>query len=245
MAKRWRQYSYADQQNYLRKVRIILIWVFAFFVIYTIVSNLVVSNRVVENNTMGPGILQGERFVFFSFTVQHMFRDRNEGSLPFQRGQVVLVDRNAGNRPIPRTILDWAVRFFTLQRYSLFPKEDTLFIKRVIGLPGDTISMNNYVIRIKPSGEAYEYTEFEITKNDYIPELPQLSPQLGGMDEWDESIPFSGFMDSITLGNEECFVLSDDRSVTNDSRTWGPVSADSITARALVRYWPLTRIEKM
>ena len=236
MAKRWRQYSYADQQNYFRKIRIFLTWFFAFFVLHALVSGLVVSNRVVENNTMQPGILAGERFVFFSFTVQHLFRDRAEGSLPFRRGQVVLVDRDAGNRPVVRVIFDWVVRFFTLQRYSLFPKDDTLYIKRVVGLPGDTISMNNFMIRIKPAGQEYEYTEFELTEQDYVPELPQYSPQ------WDESIPFSGFMDSVILGKEECFVLSDDRSVTNDSRTWGPVPSDSIIARVLVRYWPLTRI---
>ena len=236
MAKRWRQYSYADQQNYLRKIRIVLIWLLAFFIIHTLVSGLAVSNRVVENNTMRPGILPGERFVFLSFTVQHMFRDRNEGSLPFQRGQIVLVNRNTEKKPILRTVLDFAVRFFSLQRYSLFSKEDNLYVKRVIGLPGDTVSMNNYVVRIKPAGENYEYTEFELTDLDYTPELPQSS-QL-----WDESIPFSGFMDSIVLGKEQCFVLSDDRIVTNDSRTWGPIPADTIIARALARYWPLTRL---
>ena len=236
MARR-RQQSYTDQQNYLRKVRIVLAWIISFFVIHTLVSGLLVSNRVVENTTMKPGLLPGERFVFFSFTLQHLFRDRNEGNLPFlRRGQIVLVDRSAGKRPLPRMFADSFVRFFTLQRYTLFPKEDTLFVKRVLGLPGDTISMNNYVIRIKPAGEDYEYTEFEMAERDYTPELPQVSLQ------WDESIPFSGFMDSITLGKEECFVLSDDRSVTNDSRTWGPVPADSIAARVLVRYWPLTRL---
>jgi signal peptidase I len=235
MAKRWRPYSYSEQKNYLRRVRIIIIWVLAFFVFHTVVSGLLVSNRVVENTTMKPGILPGERLVFFSFTLQHLFRDRDAGNLPFRRGQVVLVDRSDG-KPFFRTIVDGAVRFFTFQRYSLFPKEDTLFVKRVVGLPGDTVSMNNYVIRIKPAGENYEYTEFELAERDYIPELPRVSPL------WDESIPFSGSMDSIILGKEECFVLSDDRSVTNDSRTWGPVPAASITARALVRYWPLTRL---
>ncbi|MCL1929039.1 MAG: signal peptidase I [Treponema sp.] len=236
MAKRWRQYSYADQQNYLRKIRIVSIWIFSFFIIHTLVSGLVVSNRAVENNTMRPGILPGERFVFLSFAVQHMFRTGNEGYLPFQRGQIVLVDRNTGKKPVFRTALDFTVRFFSLQRYSLFPKEDNLYVKRVIGLPGDTISMNNYVMRIKPASDTYEFTEFELSTLDYTPELPQLSLL------WDESIPFSGFMDSIVLGKDECFVLSDDRSVTNDSRTWGPVPANTITARALVRYWPLTRL---
>jgi signal peptidase I len=99
--------------------------------------------------------------------------------------------------------------------------------------------MSNYVIRVKPAGENYELTEFELAEKDYVPELPQVSLQ------WDESIPFSGSMDSITLKAEECFVLSDDRSITNDSRTWGPVTADSITGKALVRYWPLTRFGQL
>jgi signal peptidase I len=241
MAKRWRQYSYTAQKSYLRRLRIILTWVFAFFVIYTVISGLFVSNRVLENNTMRPGLLPGDRFVFLSFVFQHMFRDRSQGNLPFHRGQVVLVDRTAVNRPVVKTVLDGLVRFCTLQRLSLFPKEDTLFIKRVIGLPGDTITMNNYVVRVKPAG-SYELTEFEwaaAVDLSYIPELPQVSPQ------WDESIPFSGSMDSITLKEEECFVLSDDRSITNDSRTWGPVPADSITGKALIRYWPLTRLGQL
>ncbi|MDR0448019.1 MAG: signal peptidase I [Treponema sp.] len=237
MAKRWRQYSYADQQNYLRWIRIIFIWLFVFFIIHTAVSGLLVSNRIIENTTMKPGLLPGDRFVFFSFVPQHMFRDKNEGNLPFRRGQIVLVDRSVGKgKPVLQTVFDWFVRFFTLQRYSLFPKDDILFVKRVVGLPGDTVSMSNYIIRVIPAGENYEYTEFELAERDYIPELPQQSLQ------WDESIPFSGSMDSMVLQKEQCFVISDDRSVTNDSRTWGPVPADSIIARVLVRYWPLTRL---
>jgi signal peptidase I len=236
MANRWRQYSYADQQNYLRRLRIVLVWLFSFFLVYTIISSLIISNRVLESNAMRPGFEAGDRCLFLSFTFQHLIRDRIEGSLPFRRGQVVLVDRTIGkSRPFFRIISDGFVRFFTLQRYSLFPKEDTLFVKRVIGLPGDTISMENYVLRIKPAGDQYEYTEFELAENDYTPNRPQVSPL------WDESIPFSGSMDSIILGHEECFVLSDDRSITNDSRTWGPVPANSITGRALLRYWPVTR----
>ncbi|MDR2551805.1 MAG: signal peptidase I [Treponema sp.] len=239
MANRWRQYSYVAQKNYLRRIQIVLAWVFVFLVIHSLITGFFVSNRALENNAMKPGLVEGDRFVFSSFTLHHMFRDRNEGNLPFRRGQVVLVDRAAGPvRHVPNLFFDAVVRFFTLQRISLFPREDTVFVKRIIGLPGDTVSMNNYVVRVKPAGEIYEYTEFELAERDYDPELPQVSPR------WDESIPFSGAMGSITLKEEECFVLSDDRSVTNDSRTWGPIPADSITGRALLRYWPPTRLGK-
>jgi signal peptidase I len=137
---------------------------------------------------------------------------------------------------VVNTVLDGVVRFCTLQRISLFPKEDTIFVKRVIALPGDTVSLNNFVVRVKPAGENYEYTESELSDRDYVPGIPQVSLL------WDESIPFSSSMEPVTLKADECFVLSDDRSNTNDSRSWGPVPASSIAGRALVRYWPLTRI---
>jgi signal peptidase I len=46
----------------------------------------------------------------------------------------------------------------------------------------------------------------------------------------------------MVLGEGEYFVLSDDRSNTNDSRTWGAVPIDFIAGKALFRYWPVTRL---
>jgi signal peptidase I len=184
---------------------------------------------------MEPNLKPGERFIFSNYTLNNMFRDKNS-ALPFRRGQVVLIDRSADEkRGIIKTVMDGVVRFCTLQSLSLFPREDTIFVKRVIALPGDTVSMNNFVIKVRPAGENYEYTESELAVRDYEPRIPEISLL------WDESIPFSASMESITLREGECFVLSDNRSNTNDSRTWGPVPAAFITGRALVRYWPVTR----
>jgi signal peptidase I len=96
--------------------------------------------------------------------------------------------------------------------------------------------MTNFVIRVRVKGSAYSLTEFEVTEVDYTLNIPNI-PAL-----WDSSLPFSGNMERIVLGENECFVLSDDRSNTNDSRTWGPVPLNNISGRALFRYWPFTRI---
>ncbi|MDR1507996.1 MAG: signal peptidase I [Treponema sp.] len=239
MANRWRQYSYVAQKSYLRKIRVGLFWVFVFFVLYTLITGLLFSNRVLENSAMEPGCKAGDRFIFLNYAINHMFRDKTSSSLPFRRGQIVLVDRSAASgekKGIVKTVLDGVVRFCTLQRVSLFPKEDTIFVKRVIALPGDTVSLDNFVVRVKPAGENYEYTESELSERDYVPGIPQVSLL------WDRSIPFSSSMEQITLEDGECFVLSDDRSNTNDSRSWGPVPASFITGRAVVRYWPPGRI---
>ncbi len=97
--------------------------------------------------------------------------------------------------------------------------------------------MNNFVFRVKPAGSPYSLTEFELALKPYHPSIPNV-PAI-----WDESIPFSGSMDTIVLGPDECFVVSDDRGNTNDSRTWGAISPSLITAKALLRFWPVNKFE--
>lgn len=237
MANRWRKYSYVAQKDYLRKIRVIFFWIFIFFVVYTLLSNFAFSNRTLESGAMEPGSTAGDRFIFSNYTLHHIIRENYGSDLPFRRGQIVLVDRSAGKQHnIVKLVFDSVLRFCTLEKFSLFPREDTVFLKRVIALPGDTVTIMSFAARVKPAGGNYEYTESELATRDYIPGIPQV-PVL-----WDDSIPFSASMEAITLKDDECFVLSDNRSNTNDSRTWGPVPVSSITGRALVRYWPFTRI---
>jgi signal peptidase I len=194
--------------------------------------------HVIENSSMQPSLNHGDRFIFSSTVIKRIlpgipFIDK----LPAERGSIVLINKNIyQNYGGPKTILNKLVRFFSLNRIGLHGVEDQIFIKRVIAFPGDTISMSNYVLRVQPAGNAYIFTEFELSDKLYeinIPNVPAI---------WDEAIPFSGNMEKIVLDTDEFFVLSDDRSNTNDSRTWGPVPANSISGKALFRYWPINRI---
>jgi signal peptidase I len=197
----------------------------------------VFSVRVLENDTMLPGLRSGDRFIVSSNKIYSFLADRGllDGGLPFRRGDIAVVDMSLRqNTDMARKALDVLLRFFTLQRMSLFDRRDHFYVKRIIGLPGDEISMTNFVLRIKPAGENYFLTEFELAGRPYVPAIPQI-PAL-----WDESIPFSGDMDPRVLGEDECFVLSDDRSNTNDSRTWGPLPVNLVAGQLLFRYWPLT-----
>jgi signal peptidase I len=238
MFNKWLKYSYAAQKNQRYQIRWVLIWLAAFFVLYTLLTVFFFSMRVLENETMQPGLRGGDRFVFSSYKIQRLLAENAASrEFPFRRGNVVLVDMTRReNRGKIRAALDTLIRFFTLQRISLFDREEHLYIKRVIGLPGDEISMTNFVLRIKPAGDVYGLTEFELSERPYDVNIPQV-PAL-----WDESIPFSGNMETFVLGEDDYFVLSDDRSNTNDSRTWGPVPVDLILGKALFRYWPLTRL---
>jgi signal peptidase I len=237
-----RNFSYADHKSQRYRSRGVLLWVMAFIVLYVFLTSVFFSMRILENDTMAPNLRKGEMFVFFSYGFYSLIPalDLEKGPVPLRRGNIVLMDMFREKPPgIFYRVLDNVSRFFTAQRVSLLDREEHLFVKRVIGLPGDEITMTNFVIRVKVRGSAYSLTEFEVTEVDYTPNIPNI-PAL-----WDSSLPFSGNMDRVVLGEDECFVLSDDRSNTNDSRTWGPVPIKNITGKALFRYWPFTRLGRI
>jgi signal peptidase I len=232
-------FSYTDHKGQAYRSRLVILSIFVVFLFYITFTSLFFSMRILENDTMAPNLSHGERFIFSSYSYYAFIPglELNTEALPFNRGSVVLVNMFKGETPgLFYRILDGTLRFFTAQNFSLLERKEQLFIKRVIGLPGDEVTMVNFVIRVRVRGSAYSLTEFEVSEQDYTSDIPQL-PAL-----WDASLPFSGNMDKIVLGENECFVISDDRSNTNDSRTWGPVPVKNISGKALFRYWPLTRL---
>jgi signal peptidase I len=233
------KYSYAEQKTQRHRLRGFLLWVLAILVLYNALNSFFFSVRALENDSMRPGLRPGDRFVFSSFSLYALLSRFNVPAPPpfLKRGNIVLVDMSRReNYSIGASVLDGVLRFFTAQQVSMTGKDKQFFMKRVIGLPGDEISMTNFVLRVRVRGEAYTLTEYEVSDQGYVLEIPQV-PAL-----WDESIPFSGNMGRIILGEDECFVLSDDRSNTNDSRTWGPLPTRFITGKVFFRYWPLNRL---
>ncbi|PIR82645.1 signal peptidase I [Candidatus Kaiserbacteria bacterium CG10_big_fil_rev_8_21_14_0_10_59_10] len=96
-------------------------------------------------------------------------------------------------------------------------------IKRVVGLPGETVILDARGVTIQnaehPNGFA-------------LPE-PYLSEKnRGGL------VP-----STVTLGEEEFFVLGDNRRVSSDSRVWGALPRENIVGRVLLRLFPFTDIE--
>jgi signal peptidase I len=232
------KYSYAEQKNKRHRIRGIVFWFLGLFVLYNSFTSFFFSMRTLENDSMQPGLRKGDRFVCLSFAVHGFLSNLDISLQPVKRGNIVLIDTSLGeNQGLPKLVLDWIVRFFTAQRFSLLSREGyRTYIKRIVGLPGDEISMTNFVLRVREEGSSYTFTEFELSDRDYAPDIPHV-PAV-----WDESLPFSGNMERIILGDDECFVLSDDRGNTNDSRTWGPVPLRQLGGKALFRYWPLNRL---
>jgi signal peptidase I len=238
MFDKWTQYSYRAQQYQRHRFLKFLFVFFMLYVAYNFFTAFFFSVWLVDNDTMQPALNSGDRLIFTSFMLPSWISRNDSEDLLFKRGSIVLVDMGRNKeQKLPLRIVDGIVRFFTLQKAGIFSNNGQYYIKRVIALPGDEISMTNHVFRVKTSSNSYSLTEFELSPKPYNPVIPDV-PAL-----WDESIPFSGNMAPVVLGPNECFVVSDDRTNTNDSRTWGPVSSSLITARAVLRLWPPRKIE--
>ena len=102
-------------------------------------------------------------------------------------------------------------------RYPL--DERTFFIKRIIGMPGETVISENGLIRVLKDGK-------EIAINEAY-----LSPGARTDDTF-----------TVRLGEDQYFVLGDNRSHSFDSKNWGAVQRKEIVGLARLRIFPLNRL---
>ncbi len=111
-------------------------------------------------------------------------------------------------------------RFETPQRGEVvifrYPLDKTqFFIKRIIGLPNENIKVQNGKVFIN---------EKELNESEYLRGVETV----GNVE--------------IQLGDDEYFVLGDNRNASSDSRKWGEVDKKLIIGRAWLRAWPFSRL---
>ncbi|PIS13940.1 signal peptidase I [Candidatus Shapirobacteria bacterium CG09_land_8_20_14_0_10_47_13] len=99
--------------------------------------------------------------------------------------------------------------------------EDYDYIKRIIGLPGETVMIRNGKV----------YLNNRLLTEPYIPADYQT---FGGS--------FAQEGQLIPIPEGQYFVLGDNRSHSSDSRDWGTVPRENIIGKAWLRYWPLDRV---
>lgn len=120
-------------------------------------------------------------------------------------------------------------------RYPL--DEDKDFIKRVIGVPGDTVEIKAKQVFVngRPMTEPYaRYTDPVAVPNPSTPEA------VSNPDEYFDRNSFTwkrDWMPRITVPAGKYFVMGDNRDHSYDSRFWGFVSREAIRGKALIIYW--------
>ena len=117
------------------------------------------------------------------------------------------------------------------------PHENKYYIKRVIGLPGDTVRYENKSLFINGEPIEKEFVE-NITVNTSIGELAGTlsSENLGSVIHPTQHIDAAGgrrLRTTWVVPNGHYFMMGDNRDNSADSREWGPVSEENIVGKAI------------
>ena len=168
------------------------------------VLHVSIQNYKVEGPSMEPTLNQNEylivnKLVYFRFDPAEVL-----DALPFYEGALGEGERYVFQQPK----LGEVVVF----RSPRDPERD--FVKRVIGLPGDTVKIESGTVYVNGLRLVEPYLAREDTTN-----MPPVEVEPGTF-----------------------FVLGDNRGSSNDSRSWGPIPADHLIGQAWVRFWPLNQL---
>lgn len=160
---------------------------------------LTVRNFKVEGSSMVPALAGGEYLVvdqvsFFKFDWERFSR-----AVPFWRAE--------GAEP------EFAFRApergeIIVFHYPVNPDKD--FVKRVVGLPGETVAVRDGTV--------------------YVDGVRLEEPYLERRDRSNAR--------PLVLGDGEYYVIGDNRPNSNDSRAWGAVPEENIVGRVMLVYWP-------
>lgn len=129
----------------------------------------------------------------------------------FQDGQYLIIDE------LSYRIGDPQRNDVVIFRYPIDPSK--FFIKRVIGLPGETLDIQGQKVTIKNE----QHPNGLVLDESYV------------KNQMDSEV-------HITLGSDQYFMMGDNRIGSSDSRYWGPVKRSLIVGRALLRLLPINKM---
>ncbi|MBQ9281547.1 MAG: signal peptidase I [Treponema sp.] len=222
--------SYKLRKELYHRILSITGIILLFFVIVSLFMTFIIFPVVNRSDSMAPDIPSGS-----CEFVTPLLKTPGRGDvilmLNYRNSQESLLKRIAKN----------AALFVSLRKWHPFeetPSSGTRpVIRRVVGLPGDTIYIDRYVVFVKPENQSHFLTEFEVTESKYNAKI--LVPPAG----WDTDFGAKSSIEPVTLGPDEYFVLGDDRLSSSDSRIWGPVNKSEIIGKVLMLYFPFSKFK--
>ena len=231
--QRYKFTSYTERREKRFKILRTAFIIFLIFILYQLISSYIITTYRIQADTMQPTIFSGDMIITASFY---------SSQKDIERGTLVMVEPiTRPHQNFLKKTVQKIIAFVTFQLINPFaanqPAQAKPFVRRVVGIPGDTVYMEAFVLHIKTKDGGHFLTEFEVTDNDYNVKIENLP------ENWDTSLPFSGSYPETALKEGEYFVLCDNRIASSDSRLWGPLqAATQIKGRILMRYWPFSHI---
>ena len=150
----------------------------------------------------------------------------------FQNGNYLVVDELSYRFQDPKRgdVVIFKAPPKALALENIDQSKTVYYIKRVIGLPGDTVQIDGDQVTISnaanPNGSVLNepFTYFDSTVASSTTSI------------------FENLHEKVTLGAGEYFVMGDNRHNSSDSRLWGILPINNIKGRAFVRLFPPTEL---
>jgi signal peptidase I len=176
------------------------------FLLALLIKSFLIQAFYIPSGSMEPTLEIGDRVLVNKVMLR--FRDPHRGEvIVFENPQAIEPDRN----PLS-AFWNWLTEGLG---FASNPEKD--FIKRVIGLPGDTIEVNRGKV--------------------FINNKPIDEPYLNTQEDLSDFGPFK-------VPEGQFFMMGDNRANSQDSRsTLGPIPEDKIVGKAFIVLWPPSRFE--
>lgn len=231
MNKKITQYNYQIKKEKQKKLLFVILFCIFLFVFINLILTFLIFPVKQKSSSMNPDIAENSVVM-----VTPLIKNYNRGDIVLMKSR-----NNKNNMPLFKKLGVVFSSFFTGQQFSTVENEKLpgtkQQLRRIIGMPGDTIYMRDYVMYIKPKGEKHFLTEFEITPKIY--NVTFFTAPAG----WDSSLGVKGSFDEVKLSDNEYFVLGDNRKSTDDSRLWGTVKQENIEAKVVLCYFPFNKFK--
>jgi signal peptidase I len=184
----------------------LVILLVSFVLVFGFVRPFVVEAFWIPSASMVPTLKYGDRVLVNKFI--YRFTEPERGDV------IVFKSVEGGRLPPAESPIERIIGFFRDDGPDRVPRQD--LIKRVIGVPGDEISVRGGRL----------YVNGERQREPYV----------------NKKYPDRSFYAPATVPEGHVFAMGDNRANSQDSRIFGPVPKENIEGEAFLRFWPPGRI---
>ena len=214
--------------NEEKKINIkeILEWVYCIIiaiVLALLVRYFIGTPTIVQQPSMYPTLKQGQRLIL-NRTIRTTKSMPNRGDIvTFEAPSKSYISAIEANLDNPVAIYDYNItNIFSKFRYYVLEIGKTSYIKRVIGLPGERVQIENGKVFI--NGERLDESYLQ---------------------EGVITTSLEGVFTDITVPENCLFVMGDNRPQSTDSRRFGCIPLEKIESKVWIRFWPFDLFGKV
>lgn len=204
------------------KLKEILEWIYCIIIAVVIalfIKYFIATPTVVQMDSMYPTFVQGDRILLNRIS-------KTFNQMP-ERGDIITFEAPSKQKYTSAEEVDYSYpvakyentqdNIFSAFGYNVLDIGKTSYVKRVIGLPGDHVTIRNGKV----------YINNEELKEDYLQE--------------NVTTEATGYFCDITVPEKTVFAMGDNRAVSMDCRAFGCIPLEKIESKVALRFWPLNK----